>query len=103
MKSKENKKNNWYKNLTKSEIIYKSILFVPPTPGSGLLKEIKQREMELNGHRKDRIKFVEKGGLKVGQILTKKNLSRKKNAPKNGAQFVMVNLEISRWHVTRIT
>ena len=31
MKSKENKKNNWYKNQTKSEIIYKSILFVPPT------------------------------------------------------------------------
>ena len=63
---------NWYTNLTKSEI-YKTILFVPPTPGSGLLKELKIREQELNRNKRERIKIVEKGGLKVEKILTKKN------------------------------
>ena len=72
LKSKEDKRNNWYKTLTKSEI-YKTILFVPPTPGSGLLKELKIREQELNRNKRERIKIVEKGGLKVEKILTKKN------------------------------
>lgn len=73
IQNKENKRHNWYKNMSNSEIIYKSILFVPPTPGSGLLKDVKQREKELNGHSKERIKIVEKGGIKISQILTKKN------------------------------
>ena len=58
--------------MSNGGIVYKSILFVPPTPGSGLLKEVKQREKELNGHSKERIKMVEKGGIKIGQILKKK-------------------------------
>ena len=73
LKSKENKRNNWYKTGTKSGKTYKSILFVPPTPGSGLLKELKIREEELNKNNRERIKIVEKGGLKIEKILTKKN------------------------------
>ena len=71
--SKRNKKLNWYKSEGKTEIKYKSILFVPPTPGGKLVKQLKQREDELNRHREDRIKIVEKGGLKVENILTKKD------------------------------
>ena len=72
---KENKRINWYKNCKdkETEKTYTSILFVPPTPGSGLLKEIKNREEELNRNKKERIKIVEKGGLKMEKILTSKN------------------------------
>ena len=37
---KKNKITNWYKTGQKSDIKYKSILFVPPTPGGILLKEL---------------------------------------------------------------
>ena len=73
IQSKENKGKNWYKNEKNSEKVYKSILFVPPTPGSVLLKEMRNREEELNGHDIERIKIVEKGGIKMEKILTKKN------------------------------
>jgi hypothetical protein len=73
IQSKEDKGKNWYKNGKKSEKVYKSILFVPPKPGSVLLKEIRNREEELNKHNKERIKIVEKGGVKVDQLLKKKN------------------------------
>ena len=72
LKSKDEKRNNWYKTRNKSEI-YKTILFVPPTPGSGLLKELKFREQELNRNKGERIRIVEKGGLKIEKILTQKN------------------------------
>ena len=67
-KDKENKKNNWYKidkNSEKSEKQFTIILFVPPTPGSELLKDIKKRAEDLNKNEKDRIKFIEKGGIKL--------------------------------------
>ena len=73
LKYKENKRNNWYKNGKETEKIYKSILFVPPTPGSGLLQELKNREEQLNKNNKERIKIVEKGDLKIEKIMTTKN------------------------------
>ena len=45
---KMNKRVNWYKNPEKTQIKYKSVLFVPPTPGGVLVKELKKRENELN-------------------------------------------------------
>ena len=74
-KDKENKKNNWYKidkNSEKSEKQFTSILFVPPTPGSELLKDIKKRDEELNKNEKDRINFFEKGCIKIEKLLTNK-------------------------------
>ena len=73
MNEKENKRNHWYKNTKETEINYTSILFVPPTPGSGLLKEMKIREEALNKNKRERIKIVEKGGMKIEKILTTKN------------------------------
>ena len=70
--SKKNKLKNWYKNGEKSDVEYKSILFVPPTPGGDLLKELRKREDELNGKNGQRIKIVEKGGVKMERILTNK-------------------------------
>ena len=44
LNDKESKKKNWYKVAKNSENSYQSILFVPPTPGSVLLKELKSRQ-----------------------------------------------------------
>ena len=73
MQTKESKKKHWYKNTQNSETNYKTILFVPPTPGSILLKELRQREEELNKNNEERIKIVEKGGVKIEKMLTVKN------------------------------
>ena len=75
IKSKINKKQNWYK--TKSKFEYKSVLFVPPTPGGLLVKRLKKREEELNKDNEERIKIVEKAGTKMGNILTQKNPFKK--------------------------
>ena len=73
LESKKNKKINWYKDGGKSNNKYKSVLFVPPTPGGILARELKIREEELNRNSQERIKIVEKGGIKVENILTKKD------------------------------
>ena len=65
---KVNKKVNWYKNAAKG-ITYRSVLFVPPTPGGVLAKELRKIEVELNKCNEERIKIVEKGGIKVGNIV----------------------------------
>ena len=49
------------------------MLFVTPTPGGQLMKELQKREAELNKNNQERIKIVEKGGLKVKNILCAKN------------------------------
>ena len=67
---KQNTKRNWYKVKNSK---YTSVLFVPPTPGRELIKELEQREEELNRYNDERIKFVETGGEKIETLLTKKN------------------------------
>ena len=47
-------------------------MFVPPTPDGALAKELKKRE-ELNRGSENRIQIVEKGGIKVENILNKKD------------------------------
>ena len=76
-KVKKNKKVNWYKNEEKTKIDYKSVLFVPPTPGGVLAKELRKKEAELNRFSKERIKIVEKGGIKIENILAKKDPFKK--------------------------
>ena len=75
---KNRKKTNWFNNHkkkleNKSEIVYKSVLFVPPTPRGELAKQLKQREAELNKNSIERIKIVEKSGLKMEDNLVKKD------------------------------
>ena len=71
-KLKQDKKQNWYKN-PKSKIKYKSVINVPVTKGSKLLKDLTKREEETNKFSDERIKFVEGGGIKMKDILVKKN------------------------------
>ena len=48
-----------------------------PTPGGALATELRKREADLNKHSEERIKIVEKGGLKIKDILGSKNSSQK--------------------------
>ena len=75
-KAKLDKKYNWW-NSTKSNIQYKAVMFVTPTPGGVLVKDLTKREAEVNKNSSERIKFVEKGGLKVKDILIAKNPFKK--------------------------
>ena len=69
---KVKKKINWW-NTERSKTQYKSVLFVTPTPGGVLAKQLQKREEELNRNTEERIKIVEKGGLKIKDILGSKN------------------------------
>ena len=73
---KAKKKFNWW-NSDKSKIQYKSVLFVTPTPGGILAKELREREAELNKNSLEQIKIEEKGGLKIKDILGSKNPFKK--------------------------
>ena len=52
---------------------YDTILFVPPTPGGALAKQMQVRENQINSGTEDRIKIVERGGIKLKRILVQKN------------------------------
>ena len=69
--AKEKKKQNWWKTNQKTN--FKSVLFVPPTPGGVLAKEMRKREDELNRFSTERIKIVEGGGIQGRNILSTKN------------------------------
>ena len=53
---KAKKKFNWW-NSDKSKIQCKIVLFVTPTPGGILAKELREREAELNKNSLERIKI----------------------------------------------
>ena len=62
---KKKNKVNWFNKSKgkvdkKSEIVYKSVLFVPPTPNGELAKQLKEREEELNKNSSERIKILKK-------------------------------------------
>ena len=80
--SKSKKKCNWW-NTKNSKIQYKSVLFVTPTPGEVLAKQLQKREEELNKNNKERIKIEEKGGLKIKDILGSKNPFKKSKCVKD--------------------
>ena len=69
---KSEKKYNWWNNGSQN-IQYKSVLFVTPSPGGVLIKGLKKREEELNRNNPERIKFIEKGGRKIKDIISSKN------------------------------
>ena len=56
---------------------YKSVLFLPPTPGSQLARELQTRENVLNKYNEERIKIIESGGVKIEELITKKNPFKK--------------------------
>ena len=77
-KAKMLKIQNWW-NLEKAQIQYSSVLFVTPTPGGVLASDVRKREAEINKNSQERVKVVEKGGLKIKDILCTKNPFQKSN------------------------
>ena len=63
-RAKLNKKHNWW-NKDSSKVQYKSVLFITPTPGGVLASQLRKREEELNRQSGERIKIVERGGMKI--------------------------------------
>ena len=100
-KAKLNKKHNWW-NKENSKVQYKSVLFVTPTPGGVLASEIRKREAELNRHSGERIKVVERAGMKIKDILSSKNTLNKSNCTQKAcplcteSEHVKPNTEKSR-------
>ena len=100
-KTKLNKKHNWWNN-EKSKTQYKSVLFVTPTPGGVLASELRKREADLNKFSEERIKIVEKGGLKIKDILSSRKPGQNSNCSKKTcplcteSQFVKVNPDKKR-------
>jgi len=64
---------NWWKSPSSTGKPYTFLMFVPPTPNGELAKMLKKRERELNCESEINIKFIEKGGIKVKNLLVKKD------------------------------
>ena len=69
--SKKGSNHLWWQKSP--NIKYTAVMFVPPTPNGVLMKMMREREKYLNENSKMRIKFVEKGGIKFKNIISKKN------------------------------
>ena len=50
---------------------YLTKLFVSPTPGGTLMKDLQKREAEINKNDEDRVKFIEKGGIKINKAFVR--------------------------------
>ena len=74
-KQKNRGSNTWWlkPNCKENEKQYTSILFVPPTPNGELANLLKKREMELNLNSKMNIRIIEKGGIKMKNLVVNKN------------------------------
>ena len=70
---KNRSSSDWWKAPDTISKQFTSVLFVPPTPGGELAKRLKKRETELNFGNKMNIKIIEKGGIKIKNILVKKD------------------------------
>ena len=74
-------------------------MFVTPTPGGILLKDLVKREEELNRNSKERVKIVERGGLKIKDILCTTNPFKTSNCEQkkcplcNDSEFVQSHPE----------
>ena len=76
-KSKEKKKNDWFK--TDENI--KSVIFVEATPDSELIRKLKETENKHKIDDENRIKFVEKCGTKIMNLVSIADPFRKNCPP----------------------
>ena len=66
------KSRPWFsKNQAPQDLRYTTTLFIPPTPGSTLLKELQRVERSNSQGRDWGVKFVEKRGTTLDQLLSK--------------------------------
>ena len=60
---------NWFQPGGNNK--FSSVIFVPSTPGSSLMKSLQVLEEQNNQGRKNRIKFVEKAGRTVRNVVAR--------------------------------
>ena len=70
-KEKGANKANWWKRGGSNH--YRAVIFVPPTPGAQLARLMQAKENEINSNSSNRIKVVEGKGVKLKNLLTRKN------------------------------
>ena len=64
------KSTNWFsKGQNQQDLKYSTTLFVPPTPGSALARELRRAERENNQGRTWGVKIVERRGTTISNIL----------------------------------
>ena len=96
---KERKKNNWFR---KNNNKFTSVFFVPPTPGSTLLKMLKQTEQKFQIGEENRIKFVETCGQKYIDYFRSSNPFNIKCKPEEKCLLCDSSLESSNCKVSNI-
>ena len=62
-------KHSWWKVKDK----YNAVMFVPPTPGSVLLKMLRARTEKISAEPDLKIRFIEQGSVKIKNLLVKAN------------------------------
>ena len=67
--NKKGQKYSWWKIKDK----FNAVMFVPPTPGSVLLKMLRARTESILADHDLKIRFMEQGGVKVKNLLVKAN------------------------------
>ena len=71
-RAKREKKSNWYRGKGE-EKRFSTVMFVPATPGSHLIRAMVEKEEQNNQGRDWRVKFVEKGGTSLKWQVQKNN------------------------------
>ena len=69
-RSRRKRKEDWFQPKGQSKK-FSSIVFVPATPGSGLVRVLQQQEEQNTQGRTNRVKFIEKTGVSVRNMLAK--------------------------------
>ena len=73
-KAKKNRTpSNWWRATSNANEEFTAVMFVPPTPGGELVKKLKKRETELNFGNRMNIRFIEKPGIKMKNLVVKKD------------------------------
>ena len=73
-KAKKNRtSSNWWRATSNANEEFTAVMFVPPTPGGELVKKLKKRETELNFGNRMNIRFIEKPGIKMKNLVVKKD------------------------------
>ena len=68
---RQKKKGSIHRWWNKPTDKFNTVIFVPPTPGGELLSRLKKREAEISGKSGMRIKFIERGAIKLKHRLSK--------------------------------
>ena len=87
---KRDKKLNWYKNGGRDKIEYTTVISVPVTKGGKLVKELRNREQEINKFSKERMKFVEDAGITLKSHLVQNDPFPKSKCEKKNCLNLLI-------------